>query len=158
MTTPTIIDPVLTYVDSEENNALRLYANLSVKGGDYVSQVTGDTVEEIKADLAKFPRYTEWKIMSWEDYYVLEEAAKAKKYKVGQPQPITKERFNEMLETLPPQRWDISGSREAFRFMERLDGSLFSFFIRVGNKHFELIADGNAGYEPMYTACSNFAA
>lgn len=158
MTTSNIIDPVLTYVDSEENNALRLYTTLSVKGADYVSQVTGDTVESIKADLAKFPRYTEWKVMAWEDYYVLEEQAKAKKYKVGQPRPITKERFNEMLETLPPQRWDISGSREAFRFMERLDGSLFSFFIRVGNKYFELIADGNAGYESMYQSCTNFAA
>ena len=155
-TNNTIIDPVLTYVDTEENNALRLYATLACKDGVFVSLTSGDSVDSIKADLERFPRYSDWKVMSWEDFYVLEEKAKADRYKVGQPKPITKERFYEMLKTLPPQRWDISGAREAFRFMECLDGNLFSFFVRVGNKYFEVINDAQASYEAIYKSCNAF--
>lgn len=49
-TNNTIVDPVLaTYVDTEENNALRLYATLACKDGVFVSLTSGDSVDSIKS-------------------------------------------------------------------------------------------------------------
>lgn len=51
--------------------------------------------------------------------------------------PITKDRFHEMLEILPPQRWYRGEQMEWFHMSERLSGDYVSWFARVGGNYYE---------------------
>lgn len=57
------------------------------------------------------------------------------------PQPITEERFIEMLEVLPPQRWlrgRIAGVFcESFELCEHLSGRVTSVYVHIGGNYFE---------------------
>lgn len=54
-----------------------------------------------------------------------------------QPQPITEERFMEMLEVLPPQRWQHGKDCESFELCEHTSGRVTAIFCRFGNQYFE---------------------
>ena len=51
------------------------------------------------------------------------------------PKPITKERYWEMLEVLPPCRWHNAGGFEVFHVSEHLTGPLVSWFAHRGAIH-----------------------
>ena len=56
------------------------------------------------------------------------------------PQEITQERFDEMLEILPPCRWQKYGNFSAFHISERLTSNLVSWFIQYPDgKSFEFV-------------------
>lgn len=55
------------------------------------------------------------------------------KYVKTAPAPITRERFTEMLEVLPPSRWNRGDYVEFFHVCERLTDNLVSWFGRVGS-------------------------
>jgi hypothetical protein len=54
---------------------------------------------------------------------------------------ISAERFNDMLNILPPLNWTgIGASAESFRMSEMIDINLVAIFVRIGEQHFELEA------------------
>ena len=59
------------------------------------------------------------------------------------PKAITKQRYWDMLEVLPPCRWQMAGMWEVFHVSERLTGNLVSWFAsgRLNGKefYFELV-------------------
>lgn len=50
---------------------------------------------------------------------------------------VTQERFWEMLEVLPPCKWNRGGSEETFHVSERLWDNYVSWFTRIGERYFE---------------------
>ena len=90
----------------------------------------------------------------------LKEEAEAKRYEKGKAQEITKERFWEMLEVLPPEKWTNWSTNESFRLSECLSGTLYSFFVRVHdgdfsthkNRYFEIVADAWAEHKELVEA------
>jgi len=66
-------------------------------------------------------------------------AAELDKYGPKPPQEITRERFWDMLEVLPPCKWQGMGQRfESFHVSERLSGDVVSWFCRVGERYFQV--------------------
>lgn len=65
------------------------------------------------------------------------------------PKEITKERFWEKLEVLPPVDWQRRGSHESFKIMERLCGNLTTICVRVGDRYFELVEDIRTPHEKL---------
>lgn len=56
-----------------------------------------------------------------------------------EPKPITKERYFEMLEVLPPSRWGSIGSWEVFHVCERITHNLVSWFAKRGDECYEFV-------------------
>ncbi|KLR59291.1 hypothetical protein [Diaphorobacter sp. J5-51] len=56
---------------------------------------------------------------------------------VTAPRPITKERFYEALDCLPPVRWGNYQGIESFRFLELYCGNVTSVFARKGDQFWE---------------------
>lgn len=57
------------------------------------------------------------------------------------PQEITKERFFEMLEVLPPIAWHDTSDGESFKICERTAGAVTAIFVRIGERYFTLSDD-----------------
>ena len=62
---------------------------------------------------------------------------------ISDPVEITKERFWEMLEILPPCRWSKHRAMEMFHVSERLTHNLVSWFARLGDRYFECVDRDN---------------
>lgn len=80
--------------------------------------------------------YPTAEIMEWEEASKLYEAAQAAKY-IGPVSLITQDRFNYLLEVLPPEDWQRGGSSESFKLMERLSGNITTIAARIGNDYYE---------------------
>lgn len=71
-------------------------------------------------------------------YVELESWSKAKeKALCTEPSAITEERFMEMLEVLPPQRWQHGKDCESFELMEHTSGRVTTVCARFGDSFFE---------------------
>jgi len=57
------------------------------------------------------------------------------------PEEITKERFFEMLEVLPPVAWHDTSDGESFKMSERTAGPVTSIFVRLGDRYFTFSDD-----------------
>lgn len=90
------------------------------------SAVCGETLEQIRK------RYPKAEIVTWEPWLSNKEKAHC-----TEPQPIDKDRFMEMLEVLPPQRWQHGKNCESFELMEHYSGRVTSIYARFGNRYFE---------------------
>lgn len=75
------------------------------------------------------------KVTSWAEYDKL--TADFEQSLVTMPKVIDSERFNDMLEVLPPCRWHNCGGYEVFHVSERLTGDLVSWFAHTGDHYFE---------------------
>jgi len=60
--------------------------------------------------------------------------------KKGTVKEISEETYNDMLNVLPPCRWD-GGS---FHISERFTANLVSWYFRIGKKHYTLIDEADA--------------
>ena len=58
-------------------------------------------------------------------------------YWITDPQEITEERWYEMLEVLPPVRWEAGDGYETFMLSERTSGNITAIFCRIGERRFE---------------------
>lgn len=54
------------------------------------------------------------------------------------PKPITKERFWQLLEVLPPSRWRSTGNSESFFVPEALTGTIHTVCVRIGKSYFSM--------------------
>jgi hypothetical protein len=70
------------------------------------------------------------------------------------PQPITKARFVEMLEVLPPEDWHCGDGAESFKLSERTSGSITAIFCRVGNRYFEMQDSFTLSHNEIVTRCA----
>jgi hypothetical protein len=57
------------------------------------------------------------------------------------PEEITEERFQEMLNILPPVGWKNDSDGESFKICERTAGRLTAIFIRIGERYATLTDD-----------------
>ena len=91
-------------------------------------------VEETKKEYqAKYP---ELELMSFSKALELSQTADKKRYEAGVCKEITEERFDEMLNVLPPDNWINYSTNESFRICEDLTGELSNFYIRVFDGEF----------------------
>jgi hypothetical protein len=54
----------------------------------------------------------------------------------SEPVEITAERFDEMLNILPPVGWTTTGNGESFKMCERYRGRITSIFVKLNQRHF----------------------
>lgn len=86
-------------------------------------------VEENKKEYQE--KHPELELISFGKALELSQQADRKKYKAGIVEEITEERFDEMLNVLPPDNWINYSTNESFRICEDLTGELSNFYIRV---------------------------
>lgn len=67
----------------------------------------------------------------------------------SEPEEITEERFMDMLEVLPPCKWQNMSGVEWFHVSEHLTGPLVSWFLRVGDKYYEFVDDCSLSSEQL---------
>jgi len=91
-------------------------------------------VEETKKEYQE--KYPELELISFSKALELSQKADRKKYKAGIVKEITEERFDEMLNVLPPDNWINYSTNESFRISEDLTGELSNFYIRVFDGEF----------------------
>ena len=81
-------------------------------------------------------KHPELELMSFGKALELSQQADRKKYKAGIVKEITEDRFDEMLNVLPPDNWINYSTNESFRISEDLTGELSNFYIRVFDGEF----------------------
>lgn len=69
------------------------------------------------------------------------------------PVAITAERWEEMLNVLPPMRWRGGGDTESFMICEATTLDLHSIFCRIGNQFFEMTNRRTMTHEEITRAC-----
>lgn len=68
---------------------------------------------------------------------------------VTPPEEVSEERYNNMLEVLPPCRWHNSGSKTYFHVSERLTGNLVNWFCSTSGKFFSFTQDASISTEKL---------
>ena len=91
-------------------------------------------VEETKKEYQE--KHPELELISFGKALELSQQADRKKYKAGVVKEITEERFDEMLNVLPPSNWICNSTNESFRISEDLTGELSNFYIKVFDGEF----------------------
>ena len=57
------------------------------------------------------------------------------------PVLITRERFVEMLEVLPPENWSRGEGSESFKLCEYYSGNITRIYARIGKQYYEFMDD-----------------
>ncbi len=106
------------------------------------SWINGETLEQIRQ------RYPTAEIVNIDEFFAAKEAAM-----IHPPAPITAERFEEMLNVLPPQRWKRFDGWETFEMCEHLSGNITAIFCRIGSDYFELTDRAGTPPETIRAKC-----
>ena len=148
-----IVEPALTYT-SESSGAIRIYTFLKVDlEANTVLSMFNQEIESLVKEIERHKEYKDIQIMSFEEYSIKEAEALKNQYKVGTPKQVSKARYWEMLEVLPPEKWERSEGADVFRLMEAISGDLHSFFFCIGENYFEMVNHRHADYSIMLQAC-----
>ena len=103
---------------------------------------SGETVEQMQA---KYPAAV---VLPYLEADALSDKAIAEKYLTG-PVEITKARFMEKLEALPPMIWVTHFGAESFLFAELVIKDIGTFFARLGDRYFEINAPARARHDEI---------
>lgn len=105
---------------------------------------SGETLEQVRL------RYPGAEIAELEPWLAAKEKALC-----TEPQEISEDRFVEMLEVLPPQRWQRSRECdfESFELSEHLSGRVTSIFCRLGGKYFEFTGICGQSIQTHFVHC-----
>jgi hypothetical protein len=114
---------------------------------DSVCMFTGKTVEEMQQGSTEV-----LEVMPFVQALELAEAASRARYCQG-PRRISKERYEEMLNVLPPENWRRGVGYGCFRLSERLSGAIASFFVRIGDSYYQINEDEDADPGALFRAC-----
>lgn len=95
----------------------------------------------------------ESRILPQDEAFALSDAADRRRLCRG-PQPIDAERFDELLNCLPPQRWVRSEATESFRICEAITGDLYTFCVRLGDRFFSITERGTTSHDELVRLCS----
>jgi hypothetical protein len=80
-----------------------------------------------------------YSVMTYSEYKATERAF----YLADPPEEITREKFFEMLEVLPPKRWVNTGSFESFLMSEHWSGNYTHQYARRGNRYYSKMVDAS---------------
>ena len=147
-----LVEPSLVYI-SNSSGQIRIYTFLQLADDNTVVSSFKQSLESLIADMESSKEYTDIQIMAYSDFAVKEAESMKEHYKVGTPKQVSKARFWEMLEMLPPQNWVRLNGAEGFRFAECLTGDLYSYFLRIGENYFEMVNHSGSDYSTMLQAC-----
>jgi hypothetical protein len=115
-------DPCFWYQDGQRISIID-QAVFHEERGEYVGKFTGENLEEVSK------HYAGAQLAEWDDAYKRMQDSYRKP-----PQEITKERFWDMLECLPPVGWVRHPDCESFKMSERTVGNLTGIFVRRGER------------------------
>jgi hypothetical protein len=104
--------------------------------GVYRGRFGAKTLEQYKLD----PAYNIAELMEWDDAQKLYDKAQSAKY-CGPVKEIDEDRYNYLLEVLPPEDWVYGGAESSFKLCERLSGNITTIAARIGGKHYEFNDD-----------------
>ena len=76
-----------------------------------------------------------------------------KRLKVGEPIEITKEKFTEMLEVLPPRFWVVGKDHGSFQMCELTCGNITACYVRLGSKYYEVMAELGTPHDKLVEYC-----
>lgn len=113
-----------------------------------------ETLEAYKAEIAS-KGYTGLEYMSWDQYSAIEAQENLARYNVNKPVAISSERYDEMLNVLPPERWQRGETVDIFMCCEGITGRLYSFYVRLksSKQYFEVNADVGVSYSDLTKWC-----
>jgi hypothetical protein len=124
----------------------RVYTFFNENGRSYWG---GETLEELKAT-GKVSAETV--ALPFVQALELQDQADRARYCTG-PQLITQERYEEMLNVLPPENWQRGVGYSCFRLSERLCGAIASFFVRIGDSYYQINENENTDPGALFRAC-----
>jgi len=104
---------------------------------DYSSELYNDNQGNLT--LAEYQRHVNPFVEVIDDAKLDQLLADYEKSRITQPVVITADRFYEMLEILPPQRWHNCGGFEVFHIQEHITGDLVAWFAYREDQYFEFI-------------------
>lgn len=122
----------------------RVQTALNAQG---VCMFTGKTVEQMQQETTDA-----LEVMPFTQALDLADAATRAQYCTG-PRRINQERYEEMLNVLPPENWQRGVGYSCFRLSERLSGTIASFFVRIGDSYYQINEDENADPGALFRAC-----
>jgi hypothetical protein len=70
----------------------------------------------------------------------------------GAPTETTRERFQDMLEMLPPVAWTDRGATDTFKLLEPTYGPITAIFCRIGDRYYEMSDDIGMPHEKIVAA------
>lgn len=102
--------------------------------GNEVSAWGGQTLAEMIADGSVSADSI---VMPQDDALALHIAAEREQFCTG-PQSISAERFDELLNALPPARWFRGEASESFMVPEAIVGNIYTFCVRCRDRYFTI--------------------
>jgi hypothetical protein len=109
------------------------------------SAINWETKEEIEK---RFPNV---QIMNFDEFRVLQEETTC-----TQPEEITKEKFIEMLEVLPPMKWNNRGYDETFMMCEFWTGRITGIYCRIADRYFTFLGICTLTHSEIVRKCLEF--
>jgi Protein of unknown function (DUF1419) len=105
-----------------------------------------NTLEEV---LQRYPRAELWEAeKAFEEIHRLT----YEKY-ISAPAEITEDRFDEMLNVLPPMKWRQEHGSESFMISEALTMDIRSIFCRIGDRCFEMADRQSLTHQEICDEC-----
>ena len=102
------------------------------------------TTTKVDLTLAEYLEHRKDKpfiVLTWEEFEpMLMEFNNSLKTK---PVEITEERYDYMLEVLPPSRWQNIRGASVFHVCERIHNNLVSWFVQIGKKYYEFVDEAS---------------
>lgn len=115
-------------------------------GVERVQYTGGKTLAEYMADMEELNPGLE--VMPYEMAAPMMEAAQVAEY--CKPwREITKEQWWDMLEVLPPEKWEVVRGVEIFRMMEYTSGTVTGHYARLGERYFSANRDIRTDFEDI---------
>jgi hypothetical protein len=111
------------------------------------SHITHETLEEIRR------RYPDAQYMEFET------ASQAQEDRHKRPViEITKEKYWEMLEVLPPMGWVQRGGCESFKMSEMHSGIITDIYAKIGDRYFSLRDSQFTKHDEIIKRCEQYKA
>lgn len=110
------------------------------------SAINNETLDQVQA------RYPGAEIADFETWVKTKE-----KSLCTEPVRITGERFMEMMEVLPPQRWQHGHDCESFELCEHTSGRVTAIFARFGDEYYEWQDRAGQSLASHATHCGQFS-
>ncbi len=107
-----------------------------------VGTYSGETLEQMQT------RYPGAELLDLAEFVSFKEQAL-----LTAPVEITEDRFIEMLEVLPPQRWIQRQGSESFQMQEHLSGRVTETFCRIGSRYFCFNGIAGMRHEDIVAKC-----
>lgn len=127
-----IFDP-----SSKYGNGIYSFMVPGSNSGALVCEFGGETMEELKSQGRVSP---EAFLCPWKEAEAHSLGLARQRYCKG-PEKVSRERWWELLEVMPPARWRLLAGGEIFMVPEPIASDLYRFGVRIGEEHFSIVED-----------------